>query len=185
MEKVLIIDDVLSNALLIKGYLRHMALDAVIFTDPKLALAWCTEHEPDLVLLDFMMPGMSGTDFLRQFRDNDRLRDVPVVVVTWDERKETLHEALKAGAADFLNKPIDRVELIVRMQNMIEFRSRRRELIEANASAAKLNIELVQKVEQLQAAYELIARDRSSITLGSDGDCGRGRVANNGEGHIQ
>ena len=165
MEKVLIIDDVLSNALLIKGYLRHMALDAVIFTDPKLALAWCTEHEPDLILLDFMMPGMSGTEFLRKFRGNDGLRDVPVIVVTWDERKETLHQALKAGATDFLHKPIDRVELIVRMQNMIELHSRRRTLKEASASAAKLNIELVQKVEQMQAAYELIARDRSSISL--------------------
>ena len=165
MEKVLIIDDVLSNALLIKGYLRHMALDVVIFTDPKLALAWCTEHEPDLILLDFMMPGMSGTEFLRKFRGNDGLRDVPVIVVTWDERKETLHQALKAGATDFLHKPIDRVELIVRMQNMIELHSRRRTLKEASASAAKLNIELVQKVEQMQAAYELIARDRSSISL--------------------
>lgn len=174
MEKVLIIDDVLSNALLIKGYLRHMALDAVIFTDPKLALAWCTEHEPDLVLLDFMMPGMSGTDFLRQFRDNDRLRDVPVVVVTWDERKETLHQALKAGATDFLCKPIDRVELIVRMQNMVESQLRRRELKEASDRAATLNMELVEKIGQLQAAYDLIARDRSSISLLADGDCGRG-----------
>ena len=170
MEKIVIIDDVLSNALLIKGYLRHMALDAVIFTDPKRALAWCTEHEPDLILLDFVMPGMSGTEFLRQFREHDRLRDVPVVVVTWDERKETLHQALKAGATDFLHKPIDRVELIVRMQNMIERHSRRRELKEANVRAARLNIELVQKIEQLQAAYELMARDRHSISLAHDDD---------------
>ena len=172
MQKIVIVDDVLSNALLIKGYLRHMALDAVIFTDPKRALAWCTEHEPDLVLLDFMMPGMSGTEFLRRFRGDDRLRDVPVVVVTWDERKETLLQALKAGATDFLHKPIDRVELIVRMQNMVESQSRRRELKEVSDRTATLNRELVEKIEQLQAASDLMARGRNSISLVPDGGVG-------------
>ena len=158
MCKIVIIDDVVSNALLIKGYLKSLAVEAVIFSDPTKALAWCKEYDPTLVLLDFLMPGMNGTEFIRQFRGDDRLRDVPVIIVTWDERKETLHQALKAGATDFLNKPIDRVELIVRIQNLLELQSRRHDLVEANARAAKLNAELAENIGKLEAAYELIAR---------------------------
>ena len=158
MAKIVIIDDAVPNALLIRGYLRSLDVDAVIFSDPTKALAWCKEYDPTLVLLDFLMPGMNGTEFIRRFRGDDRLRDVPVIIVTWDERKETLHHALKAGATDFLNKPIDRVELIVRIQNMLELQSRRHDLIEANARAAKLNAELAEKIGKLEAAYELIAR---------------------------
>lgn len=135
MTKIVIVDDVVSNALLIKGYLKSLAVDAVIFTDPRDALAWCHVHEPDLVLLDYKMPEMNGTEFLVRFRGNDRLRDIPVVVVTWDESKDTLYQALKSGATDFLRKPIDRVELIVRTQNMLELRSRQRELAEARSLA--------------------------------------------------
>ena len=148
----------MSNALLIKGYLKPLAVDAVIFSDPTLALAWCKEHEPALVLLDFLMPGMNGIEFIRQFRGDDRLRDVPVTIVTWDERQETLHKALKAGATDFLQKPIDRVDLIVRMQNMLELQLRRRDLVETNARAAQMNAQLADKIKQLEAAYDLMAR---------------------------
>lgn len=158
MGKIVIIDDVLSNSLLIKGLLKSLAVDAVIFMDPAKALAWCTENEPDLILLDFIMPGMNGTEFLRRFRSNERMRDVPVVVVTWDETKETLHQALKAGATDVMQKPVDRVELIVRIQNLLELHSRRGSLIEANARATQLNAELAEKVGKLEAMYELIAR---------------------------
>ena len=158
MVKIVIIDDVLSNSLLIKGYLKSLPVDAVIFTDPAKALMWCTENYPDLILLDFVMPGMNGTEFLHRFRDNDAMRDIPVVVLTWDETKETLHQALKAGATDVLQKPVDRVELIVRIQNLLELQSRRDALIEANDRAAKLNAELAEKVGKLEAMNELIAR---------------------------
>ena len=164
MTKIVIIDDVVSNALLIKGYLKALDFDAVIFSDPTQALAWCKEHDPALVLLDYLMPGMNGVEFIRRFRGDDRLRDVPVIIVTWDERKETLHKALKAGATDVLQKPIDRVELIVRMQNMLELQSRLHDLAEANARAAKLNAELVEKNKQLEAAYDLMTRRERTIS---------------------
>lgn len=139
MAKVAIVDDVLTNALLIKGYMKDLPIEVVIFTDAREALTWCTRHDPDLILLDYMMPGMSGPQFLRSIRTDDRMKDIPVIVVTWDERKDSLYQALDSGASDYLRKPIDRVELLFRVQNMLQTRARQRNLVELLASASKAN----------------------------------------------
>lgn len=137
MTKVVIVDDVLTNALLIKGYMKDLPIETVIFTDAREALVWCAKHDPDLILLDYMMPGMSGPQFLRSMRDEDRLKDIPIVVVTWDERKDSLYQALDSGASDYLRKPIDRVELLFRVQNILEARVRQRKLLALLAQAGQ------------------------------------------------
>ncbi len=131
--RITIIDDVLSNALLLKGYTARLeGVEAVTFTDPVEALGWCTENEPDLVMLDYLMPQMDGIEFLRRFRRTERLKDIPVIVITAEENRNTLFEALDAGANDFLRKPVDHIELIARAQNMLQLRARDLELAELN-----------------------------------------------------
>ena len=98
----------------------------------------CRAHEPDLVLLDYMMPEINGVDFLRQFRAVDNLKDVPVIMVTGDESRETLYEALSSGATDFLRKPVDRIELVARTRNMLELRRRQLALSKANEELFRL-----------------------------------------------
>lgn len=133
MKKIAIVDDVLPNALLLKGYTRRLDdVEAVTFTDPVKALEWCAENVPDLVMLDYLMPEMDGTEFLKRFREVDALRDIPVVVITAAEEKEALYSALQAGANDFLRKPVDDLELIARANNMLQLRARQLELAEAN-----------------------------------------------------
>ncbi len=133
MKKIAIVDDVLPNALLLKGYAKRLDdVEAVTFTDPVEALSWCAENIPDLVMLDYLMPEMDGTEFLNHFRDIEGLRDIPVVVITAAEQKEALYSALEAGANDFLRKPVDDVELIARANNMLQLRERQLELAEAN-----------------------------------------------------
>lgn len=133
MRKIAIVDDVLPNALLLKGYAKRLDdVEAVTFTDPIEALDWCAENIPDLVMLDYLMPEMDGTEFLNHFRNIDGLRDIPVVVITAAEQKEALYSALEAGANDFLRKPVDDLELIARANNMLQLRARQLELAEAN-----------------------------------------------------
>ncbi len=133
MTRVAIIDDQLPNALLLKGYARRLEeTDVTTFTDPNAALEWCIGNTPDLVMLDYIMPGMDGGEFLRRFRTIEPLRDVPVVVITAEESKETLYEMLKLGANDFLRKPVDDVELLARARNMLQLRARQLELAAAN-----------------------------------------------------
>lgn len=133
MRKIAIVDDVLPNALLLKGYAKGLGdVEAVTFTDPAEALKWCAANEPDLVMLDYVMPEMDGCAFLDRFRKIDRLKDIPVVIITAEDSKETLYQALQAGANDFLRKPVDQIELLARARNMLELRARQVELAKAN-----------------------------------------------------
>ena len=133
MRRVAIIDDMLPNALLLKGYIRRLEdVEALTFTDPNEALARCTEAPPDLVLLDYHMPQMNGVEFLGKFRGVVHLQDVPVVMITGEEKKEALYRALEAGANDFLRKPVDDIELITRARNLLELRARQIDLANAN-----------------------------------------------------
>jgi diguanylate cyclase (GGDEF)-like protein len=123
----------LPNALLLKGYMKRLEdVEATTFTDPNEALARCTEAAPDLVLLDYHMPQMNGIEFLTKFRGALQLKDVPIVMITGEERKEALYEALEAGANDFLRKPVDDIELITRARNLLELRARQIDLAKAN-----------------------------------------------------
>ena len=132
-KKIAIVDDVLPNALLLKGYAKDLDdTEAVTFTDPAEALKWCAANEPDLVMLDYVMPEMDGCAFLDRFRKIDRLKDIPVVIITAEDSKETLYQALQAGANDFLRKPVDQIELLARARNMLELRERQVELAKAN-----------------------------------------------------
>jgi two-component system, cell cycle response regulator len=133
MRRVAIIDDMLPNALLLKGYMKRLEdVEALTFTDPNEALVRCTEAAPDLVLLDYHMPQMNGVEFLGKFRGVLHLKDIPIVMITGEEKKEALYQALEAGANDFLRKPVDDVELITRARNLLELRARQIDLAKAN-----------------------------------------------------
>ena len=167
MRKVAIIDDVLSNALLLKGFMKRLPdIEAVLLVDPTEALDWCIGHEPDLVLLDYLMPGMNGIEFLQRMRAVQHLKEVPVIVVTGEESKETLYQALSSGATDFLRKPVDHVELIARARNMLELRARQLALARANEHVVKLNVELADNIEKLSAAQADIIRKGKLAQLG-------------------
>ena len=127
--RVLIIDDLLSNTLLLEGLVG--TLDGVTptgFNDPAEAVEWCRTNEPDLVLLDYIMPQLSGLEVLRRLRGMPHLKDIPVIVVTALEDRKSRLEALEAGANDFVTKPFDELELLARSRSMLKLRAASREL---------------------------------------------------------
>jgi diguanylate cyclase (GGDEF)-like protein len=126
---ILIIDDVPTNAVLLEALVASIGdTDPIAFTDPREALAWCETNEPDLVLLDYLMPDMDGIEVLTRMRELPHFAMVPVVVVTGQEDKDSRYRALDAGANDFLTKPVDQVELLVRSRNMLKLRGYARDL---------------------------------------------------------
>lgn len=151
---VVVIDDDEINVLLLEGVLRQAGVGTVRrVTDPAGAVQTCLELHPDLVVLDLHMPGVDGLAVLEALRlELPEDAFVPVVVVTGDGRSKARDEALAAGAKDFVTKPFDPTEVVLRARNLIETRALydrihrqsaalRVELEERNASDARARAE--------------------------------------------
>jgi putative two-component system response regulator len=143
--KILVIDDEPANAALLEmmladgGYTRVKSV-----TDSRLAMDACVSFDPDLVLLDLMMPNVDGFSILESIRAATPETFLPVIILTADANEGTKLRALRAGATDFLLKPFDQLEVLLRMNNLLETR--------------RLHLQLDMQV----AAYADAVRERTS-----------------------
>jgi response regulator RpfG family c-di-GMP phosphodiesterase len=151
---ILIIDDQQPNVTLIEILVQRLGVNFVSFLDPVKALEWCKTHEPDLVMVDYMMPVMNGLDFMQAFRKLPGRAEIPILMVTADSERTVRYKALESGAHDFLNKPIDTTEFLARAKNMLELRESRKHL----ASRADWL-----EAEVRKATAEIVGRERESI----------------------
>lgn len=121
--KILIIDDEPINIALLEDMLSEAGYRQVrSVTDSRLALEICDTFAPDLILLDLMMPHVDGLAILHALRSAGDEVFLPVIVLTADVNEETKRAALGAGATDFLLKPLDHVEVLLRIANLLEMR---------------------------------------------------------------
>lgn len=118
--KIMIVDDESFN---IKVVQTHLSLAGyshfVTSTDSRLVLEMISQEMPDVILLDIMMPEVSGLDILRMMRLDEDLKHIPVIVLTAADNEEIKITALELGATDFLNKPVNLPELVVRVRNVL------------------------------------------------------------------
>jgi putative two-component system response regulator len=129
-SRILVVDDEEANALLLQAVLERAGYTAVeTMTDPTAVLERCTQQSPDLVLLDWHMPVRSGAELLEDIVFlTEEPNWMPVLVVTADTTAETKRRALSLGARDFLTKPIDVLEVLLRVRNLLQTRYLRVEL---------------------------------------------------------
>ncbi len=119
--KTLIIDDDAINVALLEAMLLDNGYTHIkSITDPRLAFETCNTFKPDLILLDWLMPHLDGSIILRSLRASSSEVYLPVIVLTADTTNETKHLALHIGATDFLLKPFDQVEVLLRIRNLLE-----------------------------------------------------------------
>lgn len=120
---IVIVDDNAVNLMLMAALARSgTGIEPLRFDDPVAGLAWCREHGADLIVVDYMMPGMDGHQFIEQVRATPRLHDVPVVMVTATGQSVVRRKALELGATDFLTKPVDSTEMKLRLRNLLQLR---------------------------------------------------------------
>jgi len=113
---VLVVDDVAANRELLEALLGDLGHDVRVVGDGEAALAAVAFEEPDLILLDIEMPKLDGLEVCRRIKGDPRLRLVPVVLLTARADRPTRLAGIAAGADDFLTKPFDANELLVRTE---------------------------------------------------------------------
>ncbi len=118
-ETILIVDDEADLLELIEYNLKREGYNVLKAENGAEGLRLARKHHPDLVLLDIMMPRMTGTDVLRAMKDEPELRGVPVIFLTARADEETEIEGLDIGADDFLPKPISTAKLVSRIRSVL------------------------------------------------------------------
>jgi two-component system, OmpR family, alkaline phosphatase synthesis response regulator PhoP len=128
-SKVLIVDDNPQNLELLSAYIEDIPNVAIIpATNGMEALARVADNQPDLILLDIMMPRMSGFEVCRQLKADPRTRDIQVIMVTALNELGDHERAVDCGTDEFLTKPVNRVELVTRVKSLLRVRHLKREL---------------------------------------------------------
>jgi two-component system, OmpR family, alkaline phosphatase synthesis response regulator PhoP len=131
--RILIADDDPRNVALLEAYLEDSGYDLCTAADGEQTLRQVADWHPDLILLDVMMPRISGFEVCKRLRANPATRDLSVMMVTNLDQSSDVERAVEAGTDDFLSKPINKSELLHRVRALLSSRQHKRELDRALA----------------------------------------------------
>ena len=141
--KIMIVDDAGCVVKMVHDHLHNAGYNHLITTmEPTKALDMVRRENPDLILLDIVMPKISGLEILRQVRADEQLSYIPVIILTDDDDQQTKAKALKLGATDFLAKPVNVADLEPRVQHALTLKTRHDHLEELTQANQQLQREL-------------------------------------------
>ncbi|MGS0753991.1 response regulator [Roseateles sp. GG27B] len=127
-QQVLIVDDTQINLVLFEALVRKLGVNEVkTFASSTAGLAWAQTNDPDLIILDYMMPELDGIEYIERLRATPGKETVPILMITANDQKQVRYRALNVGASDF-HKPIDKVEFLARSSNLLSLSDARRKL---------------------------------------------------------
>ncbi|HVS37647.1 MAG TPA: response regulator [Gemmataceae bacterium] len=126
--RVLIADDNVQGAELLEAYLSASGYELRTATDGEQTLQQVAAWQPDLILLDIMMPRLSGFEVCKRLRADPATRDVAVLMITALDQPSDMDRAIDVGADDFLSKPIKKNALLLRVRSMLQSRMYKRQL---------------------------------------------------------
>lgn len=152
---VLVVDDNKENLKVVSNFLKEMGYQIALSLGAKDALKILHENEIDLILLDIMMPEVDGYTLCRELKAIEELKDIPVIFLTAKTETADLVEGFQAGGVDYITKPFQKEELIVRVQTHIELAYSRKRIIEQAEQIIKIN-------KTKERLYSVIAHDIKS-----------------------
>jgi CheY-like chemotaxis protein len=121
-SKVLIADDNQQNCELLDAYLSDEGYEIEMAYDGRQTLDRVAAWQPDLILLDIMMPKLSGYEVCKQLKSDPQTRAIPILMVTALNEKNDIEKAVQAGCDDFLTKPVNQLELKTRVRSLLRVR---------------------------------------------------------------
>jgi two-component system cell cycle response regulator len=146
--RILVVDDIPANVKLLEARLIAEYFDVLTASDGYQALAICERHQVDLILLDIMMPGMDGFEVCERLKSNPKTSHIPVVMVTALDQPADRVRGLKAGADDFLTKPVNDLQLIARVKSLLRLKTLSDELRIRAQTAHTMGIDELLRADQ-------------------------------------
>lgn len=131
MKKILIVDDLPENVFMLQDRLEHEGYGTITAYDGRTGIEKAESESPDLILLDVMMPGITGIEVCKTLVHNEKTKNIPIILVTAKVGAEDTKEGLEAGAFDYIKKPFNKIELLARVNSALKLSEAQRLIIEA------------------------------------------------------
>ena len=132
--KILVVDDTPANIKVVTSILIEKDYDVYVANNGKKAVEYTRDHDFDLILLDIMMPEMDGLEVCRIIKKTPKSHDIPVIFLTAHKEIDSIVKGFEAGGVDYITKPFNKIELLVRVKNHLELKFAKDELKIANAT---------------------------------------------------
>ena len=153
--KILIVDDVVSNVLLLKILLTNEKFQVCTASNGNMCIEMAKSEHPDLILLDVMMPDLNGFDTAVILKKDPQTQEIPIIFLTALNNPSDLVKGFQVGANDFLTKPFNKEELVMRVMHQIQ-------LVAAKRIIVRQNEELKRTISNRDKMYSVIAHDLRS-----------------------
>lgn len=165
MKKILVIDDLPENVFMLQDRLENEGYDVITAYDGKTGIEKARNELPDLILLDVMMPDITGIEVCQTLVNDEQTKNIPIILVTAKSGAEDTKEGLEAGAFDYIKKPFNRIELLARVKSALKLSEANQLLLDAEkrntfiATVVTANHKIKQPLTLLSLSSAAIKRE--------------------------
>ena len=158
---ILIIDDIPDNVKLLLVFLSHKGFEVLVANDGQDGIETAEYAQPDIILLDIMMPGMDGFEVCQRLKSSPRTQDIPIIFMTAKTEIIDKVRGFKLGAADYITKPIEYEEVLARVNTHLTLYQQKKQIQEQNQNLTEKTSQLKQLTQQLhEGTIELEQRNQ-------------------------
>lgn len=167
MTRILVIDDLPENVFMLQDRLENEGYEVITAYDGKSGMDKARKILPDLILLDVMMPDITGIEVCKQLGADEKTKNIPIILVTAKSGADDTKEGLEAGAFDYIKKPFNRIELLARVKSALKLSEANGKLLNAEkratfvATVVTANHKIKQPLTLLSLSSAAIKRELS------------------------
>lgn len=174
MKKILVIDDFPDNVFLLQDRLEKEGFEVIKAYNGNMGLQKAEMENPDLILLDIMLPDISGFEVCKKLSTQEATKQIPIILLTALTEAENTRAGLQAGAFDYIKKPFNRTELLARINSALRFSEMNKILLEMEkiktyaATIVTANHEIKQPLTQINLSVAAIRRELSKDEISKE-----------------
>ena len=174
MKKILVIDDFPDNVFLLQDRLEKEGYEVIKAYDGQMGMQKAEEENPDLILLDIMLPDISGFEVCKKLSTQESTKMIPIILLTALTEAENTRTGLQAGAFDYIKKPFNRTELLARINSALRFSEMNKLLLEMEsiktyaATVVTANHEIKQPLTLINLSTAAIRRELTKENISTE-----------------